>query len=189
MSRKILNLESLLYENRSKVRNKMKIFESTLESCHAQIKRQNTEFKQSECLYSIPLFITGIPVDEMGHLRDFLLNSLRDNGLYCKYLSDTNQIYISWKEEDIDIARYFNLKKSIDNEINHVNRANYQEIKSGKVIIDTDPRSILSNGIVINKKKEKHAKYAQYERERQFQRDIQNVKINPVTYEDFIRKF
>lgn len=181
MNRKILNLESLIHEHKSRARNKLKIFEDILDTCHAQIKRFNSEFKLNECYFSIPLIVTGIQANEINHLINFLIYSLCENGLFCEYKEDTNQIYISWKEEDIDIVKYFNLKKSIDHEINHAYQSKFSDMKTGKVSLNED--------LLINKKKEKNAKYIQYERERQFQRNIQSVKVNPMTYEDFIRKF
>ena len=167
MSRKILNLESLIYEQKSRTRAKLNVFEHMLEQCHSQIKRYNSEFKLSECYYSIPLVITGIPACDMPNLINFLVYRLTENGLYSKYVPETNQIYISWKEDDIDLNKYLILKKNVQEVINECN----------------------DQVIYTNKKKDKQVKTYQYEREKQFQRNIQRTNVNPTSFEEFVKKF
>ena len=130
------------------------------------------------CYFSIPLIVTGLPADDMPHLINFLVFRLTENGLLCHYIEKSNQIYISWKEEDIDLAKYFNVKKSIENNISIVQHENISDLKSGRYAED----------VLINGKKAKSAKYIQYEREKQFQKDIQGRNVQPSSFEDFVRK-
>lgn len=108
MSNLFLNLDELSVHHERVEENRIKIFDGILSKCHDKIKKYNREFKKQECLYSPPTFILGKPPYNYVDLVNYLITSLRKNGLRVDWLSDRQAIYISWKKNDIDIDKYHN---------------------------------------------------------------------------------
>lgn len=106
MSRLILNLDELNDFHKKTEENQLKIFDEILLSCHNKVKKYNTEFKKRDCLFAPPVFIIGKPPYKYIDLIEYLLTSLRKNGLRAEWLADKKAIYISWRKEDIDIEQY-----------------------------------------------------------------------------------
>ena len=181
MNKRILNLESLIYDTKARNIAKMQIFEKILEQCHMQIKRFNSEFRLSECYFSIPLIITGIPTNDMPTLINFLIFRITENGLYVQYVPETNQLYISWKEEDINIEKYLTLKHSIESKIDNLTSINMKNMRNGTTLMEDD--------LVFLRKKEKLARQKQYDREQRFQENIQLKNGKPKSFEDFVKHF
>ena len=110
---RILDLDSLIHDTKSRERNKLASFEHVLLRCHAQIARFAKDHKATECKFSIPITMFGFPPYNPVTLINYLLSHLRDNGLSVDYIQSENKLYISWKQEDINYARYKKRKDRI----------------------------------------------------------------------------
>lgn len=179
---RLLDLHTMINENKTREHQRLDIFKEILDQCHSQIRRFNRDHKVRECYFSIPIIKFGKPLYQLDVLVNYLLYHLHDNGLYAEYLKDRNQIYISWKDEDIDIDRYEQRKKRIKQS---VLREKPVEMKAGdgtSVFIDmTGP---------VNRTKVSQAKKIQAQREREFRDTIQNQRVAPTkSFKDFIRSF
>jgi len=102
----MINLDELSKRHTITQGNRIKIFKDILKSCHNKIYKYNNEFKNQECLFEPPVFIIGKPPYNYSELIEFLLNSLKKNGLKAEWLPNRKSIYVSWKETDIDIEQY-----------------------------------------------------------------------------------
>ena len=109
----LLDIHELVQENKRQESSRLTVFEETLKRCHSLIKRYNKD-RIRDMTYRIPAWIHGMPKYDMDILRDYLVHHLRDNGLKVDVLS-RDQLYVSWKETDIDLAKYMHRKTIIDN--------------------------------------------------------------------------
>jgi len=106
MSNLVLNLDELNIRHEKTEQNRIKLFDEILNSCHNKIRKYNKEFKKQECLFAPPPFIIGKPPYNFIDLTNYLIDSLRKNGLRAEWLSSKASIYISWKPIDINIDQY-----------------------------------------------------------------------------------
>jgi hypothetical protein len=109
----ILDIDEIVSENKKQEHTRLGLFESMLLRCHSLIKRHNKE-RIREMEYTIPAFVYGKPKYDIDVLRNYLVHHLKDNGLRVDVL-DRYHLYISWKETDIDLARYIHRKTLIAN--------------------------------------------------------------------------
>jgi hypothetical protein len=109
----LLDVDDLVQENKRQENNRLDVFENLLVQCHNLIKRHNKN-RIREMEYTIPAFVLGKPKYNIDILRNYLVHHLRDNGLKVTILSPYH-IYISWKEEDIDLSKFVHRKTLIDN--------------------------------------------------------------------------
>ena len=112
MSNLLLDLDELKTDHERKAKNKIRLFDEILTSCHNKIKKYSKEFKKQECLFSPPQFVMGRPPYDYEQLIDYLLTSLSNNGLFAEWIPDRSSIYISWKPEDINLETYQKTLKS-----------------------------------------------------------------------------
>jgi hypothetical protein len=112
---RLLDLDKLVYETKSRERGKLATFELVLLKCHSQIVRYAKEHKSTECKFSVPFTILGCPPYDPKVLTNYLICHLSDNGLEVKYIKEENKIHISWKEEEIkrNYSKYLNRKSRI----------------------------------------------------------------------------
>ncbi len=103
---KLLDLDEVVREGKRRDTQKLALFETILDQCHSQITRHNKEHRVKFCKFSVPLMVLGRPPYDFDVLINYLLYHLRDNGLYAEFLPDSNQIYISWHEDDMDLDKY-----------------------------------------------------------------------------------
>lgn len=108
MSKLLLNLDELNKRHECVEENRIKLFEEILRSCHNKIKKYNNDFKKQDCLFEPPVFIIGKPPYNYVSLVDFLITSLKKNGLRAEWLSNKKAIYVSWRKNDINIHQYQN---------------------------------------------------------------------------------
>ena len=102
---KILDIRELVKEDKKVEDVKLKIFADILSACHGLIRRYNAPpYRKKELVYQIPQFIYGKPRYNIDVLRNYLVYHLADNGLKVVALKDY-QLYISWKETDINLDR------------------------------------------------------------------------------------
>jgi len=192
---KIIDLEALVHENKVREQNKLAIFEAVLDNCYSQIKRYNKEIRARECNFTVPLLVPGKPPYDFDILLRYLLYHLNDNGFYTQFMPESHQIYISWKEEDIDIDKYEQRRDRIKNS----QAKSVLFHKPTTIQVHGKPKNkvpITSAGNVyndefgpINREKHQNAKRLQQQREAEFKESIQNKKVQPKTFEDFMRHF
>lgn len=106
MSNLLLNLDELNVRHEKSEENRTKLFDEILKRCHNKVKKYNTEFKKTDCLFEPPVFIIGKPPYNYIELVDYIIRSLRSNGLRTEWLQSKKAIYISWKKDDVDIEQY-----------------------------------------------------------------------------------
>lgn len=98
-----LSLYELYSIKKKKDINCNNIFNIILEKCHKKIKNI-AESGGMNTFYEIPHFILGLPLYNINNCIEYIVKSLKNNGLLV-YTStkQINIIYISWNPEDIDI--------------------------------------------------------------------------------------
>lgn len=207
---KLLDLEEIMHVNKSRERDKLNIFEEVLSNCHEQIKRYNKENKDKSCYYSIPLYILGKPAFDPVVLIRYLLHHLRDNGLLAEYIKQSNQIYISWNENDIDIDRYKKRKErikgktslptesdrrrppslmqnSVPSSLRNTNNRGLRRPIADKDNAGAGGNVLLDGELPVNRDKYKQAKRIQRSRERKFEDNVQKQSIKPQSYSEFMK--
>jgi len=108
MSDLLLNLDELNLRHETTKENRIRVFEDILKSCHNKIRKYNMEFKKQDCLFEPPPFIIGKPPYHYTELVNYLITSLKKNGLKVEWLKDKKAIYISWRPIDVDMNQYHN---------------------------------------------------------------------------------
>lgn len=150
MSDLLLNLEELSIPHDKAEENKMKIYEKILRSCHNKIKKYNTEFKKQECLFQPPVFIIGLPPYNYVELIDYLVHSLRINGLRAEWLLNRKAIYISWKKNDVDINQYYSQFTTLMFGGNVINGPQHENLNGGDLstmnFVNGETTQTINNG-------------------------------------------
>jgi hypothetical protein len=109
----LLDIGELVQENKRQEGWKLDIFEDVLKRVHERIKSYN-KVRIREMRYKIPHMLLGKPLYDVDILQNYLVHHLRDNGLLVRVL-DRTLLYISWREEDINLERYINRKTIVQN--------------------------------------------------------------------------
>jgi len=94
-----LDLNELQAPLKEKEKIKMDIYDKVLKRVHNRIKmvaRQPSTF----CMFVIPEFVLGIPMYNFHECKNYIIGSLRDNGLAVNY-TEPNLLYISWDVEHL----------------------------------------------------------------------------------------
>ena len=94
-----LDLDELQKPLKEKEKIKMDIYDKVLKRVHSRIKmvaRQPETF----CMFVIPEFVLGIPVYNFHECKNYIIKSLRENGLAVNY-TEPNLLYISWDIEHL----------------------------------------------------------------------------------------
>jgi len=94
-----LDINELQAPLKEKERIKTDIYEKVLKRVHSRIKmvsRQPATF----CMFIIPEFILGVPLYNFEECKNYIITSLRDNGLAVNY-TEPNLLYISWDIEHL----------------------------------------------------------------------------------------
>lgn len=94
-----LKLDDLYKTAKKKELNRFDTFDKILLKCHNRIKLY-ADNRHTECLYNIPNFVIGIPLYNVNDLQEYIVSSLKKNGLIIKELN-YNWIYISWNFDKI----------------------------------------------------------------------------------------
>ena len=108
----------LLDLNEIKVKNKTDIdtetFEIILSKIHKRIKSLSKDHYDS-CKIIPEQYVFGRPLYDYDKLINYLLRELSENGLKVKKHKTSNEIYISWNENDINMEKYVNKIHHNDN--------------------------------------------------------------------------
>jgi ABC-type transport system substrate-binding protein len=92
-----------LYEIKKKKDNKLNdAFNIILNLCHKKIKTI-AEIGGQSLYYTIPPIIIGYPLYNYSTCMNYIISELKKSGLYVAVLPEpnNNNIYISWKLEDV----------------------------------------------------------------------------------------
>ena len=81
---------------------KYKTFDGIIEICHKKIKHTAT-IGGLNIFYEIPYYMYGKPLYKITDCIEYIVNSLRKNGLYVQTLPDpnNNMLYISWNPSEV----------------------------------------------------------------------------------------
>ena len=67
------------------------------------------------CFYQVPEFIIGLPLYDVKELRNYIINSLKNNGFELLYI-EPNWLFIYWNiKESKNLTKHTNIKKEINN--------------------------------------------------------------------------
>ena len=94
---------SELYNLKEKKKSaKYTTFDKIIETCHVKIKNTAT-IGGMNIFYEIPYYVYGKPLYKIKDCIDYVVDSLRKNGLYVQILPEPNLniIYISWNPNEI----------------------------------------------------------------------------------------
>lgn len=98
-----LSLATLYDMKDSKDKKKFIIFDEIITKCHKKIT--HTAKIGGYCIFfEIPYFIIGKPLYDISQCTQYVINSLKKNGLFVSLLAPPNNniIYISWNPSDIN---------------------------------------------------------------------------------------
>lgn len=78
-------------------------FDEILKKCHVKIKNV-AKAGGMNIFFEIPYVLIGYPLYKISFCIEYIITSLRKNGLLVQQLSspNTNIIYISWSPDDIN---------------------------------------------------------------------------------------
>ena len=124
-----LNIKELYTVAKKKELEKYKLFDSVLKKCHTKIKSQANN-KKIECYYNIPPIVFGKPLYDIDELKDYIIKSLKMNGLHIKE-HDNYWIYINWDITKSEVKENKKIKKKED--------------KSYRVVEDYNPSGLFVN--------------------------------------------
>jgi hypothetical protein len=93
----ILDLHRTITEKKNR---KNEAFEKVLSICHKRIKN-SAEHEQLKTLIVVPEFIVGYPIFNMNECLEFIIDSLKKNGLLVRYYFP-KLLYVSWDFTEIE---------------------------------------------------------------------------------------
>jgi len=96
-------LLSELYSLKEKKEHaKYKTFDKIIEICHKKIKHTAT-IGGMNIFYEIPYYMYGKPLYKITDCIEYIVKSLRNNGLYVQILPEPNNntLYISWNPSEV----------------------------------------------------------------------------------------
>ena len=97
-----ISLSELYTLKEKKNSAKYTTFDKIIETCHVKIKNTAT-IGGMNIFYEIPYYIYGKPLYKIKDCIDYVVDSLRKNGLFVQILPEPNPniIYISWNPNEI----------------------------------------------------------------------------------------
>jgi len=97
-----ISLSELYNLKEKKNSAKYTTFDKIIETCHVKIKNTAT-IGGMNIFYEIPYYVYGKPLYKIKDCIDYVVDSLRKNGLYVQILPEPNLniIYISWNPNEI----------------------------------------------------------------------------------------
>ena len=89
-----LNIRDLQNVINDKQLKRLKKYDEVLQKCHRRIT-YNSKLDRAYCFFQIPEFIFGMPLYDIQELREYVINSLTNNGFKILYI-DPNWLFIHW---------------------------------------------------------------------------------------------
>lgn len=97
---KNLNIYELQKEISKKKEQRIRSFDRVLEICHNKIKDASKR-EMTKIYFTVPEYVVGLPIYNLSHCIEHIINSLKQNGFYVKYYFP-KYIYISWDFDEIN---------------------------------------------------------------------------------------
>ena len=120
---KILNINELYNTSKRKELNKIKLYNELLQKCHNRIKLY-AQHEKTKCIYRVPEYTIGYPLYNYNDLKEYIINSLQNNGFIIK--DSLSGILISWDK---------NTNGGIDNRVTKGSEELYRPIEDYNPII------------------------------------------------------
>ncbi|MBD23764.1 MAG: hypothetical protein CMG46_01975 [Candidatus Marinimicrobia bacterium] len=114
---KILNINELYNTSKRKELNKIKLYNELLQKCHNRIKLY-AQHEKTKCIYRVPEYTIGYPLYNYNDLKEYIINSLQNNGFIIK--DSLSGILISWDK---------NTNGGIDNRVTKGSEELYRPIE------------------------------------------------------------
>lgn len=116
--------------------NKLKLYNKLIRNCHNRIK-SNAKNNYQSCMYSIPPYTFGFPLYDSNELINFIMNSLKKDGL--NVININNTLYISWNNNNNKQNNIHNVKL----------QNNYKPIEdykpTGNILYDNESMSAIKD--------------------------------------------
>lgn len=171
----LLDIGELVQQNKKQEQNRLGIFESQLAICHNLIKRHNKN-RIREMEYTIPTMVLGKPKFDVDVLRRYLIHHLEDNGLLIRVL-DRYNIYISWKETDIDLTKFMKRKREIEKRNNNL------------YLVDQVAPPMDQRKIELMKFRQDRQRQLKEEREQRFAYQRARMPQQEGDFRDYVRRY
>jgi hypothetical protein len=97
---KNLNIYELQKEISKKKEQRIRSFDRVLEICHNKIKDASKR-EMTKIYFTVPEYVVGLPIYNLSHCIEHIINSLKQNGFHVKYYFP-KYIYISWDFDEIN---------------------------------------------------------------------------------------
>lgn len=110
----LMDLSELVLENKKKEKTELDLFREVLRNCHENIRQKN-KIGYKHSIYDIPPLLWGKPKYDADAMRNYLVDHLTNNGFYVRVQS-RRSIYICWDEKFLDLEKFYQHKKQIENE-------------------------------------------------------------------------
>lgn len=97
-----LSLAELYSLKDKKEKTRYNTFDKIIEQCHLKI-RKTAIVGGMNVFFEIPYFVFGAPLYKIGECITYIVNALRNNGLFVQILPHPNNniIYISWNPSEV----------------------------------------------------------------------------------------
>ena len=137
-----LSIAELYSMKNKKDKIKLNTFNIIIEKCHAKIKHIAAQGGMN-VFYEIPFVMLGYPLYDIYECVEYIVKSLRDNGLLVQILAHPNHntIYISWKPTDVST------RKQLTSTINETS------VSSSKPVVSNPFKSMPAHPFGIRPKK------------------------------------
>lgn len=142
----LVNLDSLVDKAETSLHRKNEPFEMALRMCHAKIDKESKMGRQ-ETVYRPPAFIFGKSFYDYTEMIEYLLNSLKANGLYAIWIPSQKNIYISWKKTDINLDVYRKRTAKEGYQTYHQLSDNQLPIVTGTIANTSTPESLRVDNV------------------------------------------
>ena len=133
-----INIHELNQISEQKNMNKLKLYNKLIQNCHNRIK-SSAKNNYKTCMYTIPTYTYGYPLYDVNELINFVMNSLKKDGLNVINIDKT--LFISW-----DISKNIS-NKGISNKNKQVQdyKAVHDYKPTGNILYDNESMSAIKD--------------------------------------------
>lgn len=160
-----LNINKLRNEVEEREKKKINTFEKVLDMCFKKILHSNQNYNDYNCIFSVPNFVFGLPLYDVGECCRFIIAKLIEKGFEV-YLAVPTSLHISWKLKD----------KINDNYINYNNTR--QQLQHNNIETSNNKQIAIKsrNGIQNNNKRNEN----QNENQNENKNETKNLQYRPI---------
>ena len=112
-----ISLSELYSIKDKKEKTRYNTFDKIIEQCHLKIKK-TAIVGGMNITFEIPYFVFGAPLYKIDECINYVVNALRNNGLFVQILQPNNIIYVSWNPSEVSYKKqltYGSMQVSSDN--------------------------------------------------------------------------